>query len=156
KSRIKKEKKRKLRIVFISAAAVLLLTFISTLFMLYEKPEDTLQQLSIIGEVKDNSNIQLFTGNDVLEIDNNSTLSLSEKKHSAVIQHPLAKKEIDLNDSQVNTLVVPYGKRSTLILADGTKVHLNSGTKMKFPTSFSGKRREIRIEGEIFIDVAKN
>lgn len=157
KNRIKKEKKRRLRIIFTSsAAAVLLLTILSTLFMLYEKPGNMTQQLSSIGEVMDNSNIQLFTGSDMLEIDNNSTLNLSEKKHSAVIQNPFAKKEIDLNDNRTNTLVVPYGKRSTLILADGSKIYLNSGTKMEFPTSFSGKKREIRVEGEIFIDVKKN
>lgn len=157
KNRIRKGRKRRASIIFTSAAAaVLLLTIISTLFILYKKPGDMQPQLSSIGEVMDNSNIQLFTGNSVLEIDNNSTLNLSEKKHSAVIQNPLAKKEIDLNDSRTNTLVVPYGKRSTLILADGSKVYLNSGTKMEFPTSFSEKRREIKIEGEIFIDVTKN
>src|SRR5665811_262890 len=30
-----------------------------------------------------------------------------------------------------NTLRVPYGKRFMLILADGTKVHLNSGTTLR-------------------------
>ncbi len=108
-----------------------------------------------VGGVTDNNNIQLFTGNDVLEIDNNSTLNLSEKKNSAVIKNPLTQKEVGLNDNRVNTLIVPYGKRSTLILADGSKVHLNSGTKMEFPSTFSEKRREINVEGEIFIEVVK-
>lgn len=155
KSRIKKEKKRRTRIFFTSAAAVLLLTIISTFFMLHKNPGDNQPQLSSIGEIMDNSDIQLFTGNNVLEIDNNSTLNLSEKKHSAIIQNRLTEQEIDLNDSQTNRLVIPYGKRSTLILADGSKVYLNSGTKMEFPTSFSGKKREIKVEGEIFIEVTK-
>ncbi|MDY9919325.1 MAG: FecR domain-containing protein [Proteiniphilum sp.] len=156
KNRIKKEKKRKFNIILTSsAAAVLLLMIISTLFIFHEKTEEMDLRVSSIGEVMSNNNIQLFTGNEVLEIDNNSTLNLSEKKHSAVIRNPLTKKEINLNDSRTNTLLVPYGKRSTMILADGSKVHLNSGTKMEFPTTFSGKRREINVEGEIFIEVAK-
>ncbi|RNC63535.1 FecR family protein [Proteiniphilum sp. X52] len=156
KNRIKKEKKRKSNIILTSsAAAVLLLMIISTLFIFREKPEETDLRMSSIGEVMSNNNIQLFTGNEVLEIDNNSTLNLSEKKHSAVIRNPLTKQEINLNDNRTNTLLVPYGKRSTMILADGSKVHLNSGTKMEFPTTFSGKKREINVEGEIFIEVAK-
>ena len=35
-----------------------------------------------------------------------------------------------------NTLTVPYGKRFELKLSDGTKVHLNAGTSLKYPVSF--------------------
>ncbi|WP_298652318.1 FecR family protein [uncultured Proteiniphilum sp.] len=155
-TKIKKQKRKRLRRILISsAAAVLLLTLISTLFFLHRKSENMGSGVSSIGEVMSNNNIQLFTGNNVLEIDNNSTLDFSEKSHSAVIQNPLTQKEIDLNDNQANKLIVPYGKRSTLILADGSKVHLNSGTKMEFPSIFSGKKREINVEGEIFIEVVK-
>lgn len=156
KEKNKKSKRKKLQRVFIpSAAAILLLMIISTLFILRENRENIEQGMSSIGEVMGNNNIQLFTGNDVLEIDNNSTLNLSEKKKSAVIQNPLTKREISLKENKTNTLLVPYGKRSTLILADGSKVHLNSGTKMEFPSTFSGKKREISVEGEIFIEVKK-
>ena len=155
KNKIEKGKRRKLWKILTSSAAVLLLLLISTFFILHEKTENLESGISSIGEVMSNNNIQLFTGNNVLEIDNNSILNLSEKKHSAVIQNPLTQKEINLNNSQTNKLIVPYGKRSTLILADGSKVHLNSGTKMEFPTLFSGKKREINVEGEIFIEVVK-
>lgn len=154
--KIEEQKRKKWRKIYASStAAILLLALISTLFILYEKPENREPGMSSIGEVMNNNNIQLFTGNNVLEIDNNSTLDLSEKKHSAVIQNPLTQKEIDLNNDRTNKLIVPYGKRSTLILADGSKVHLNSGTKMEFPGTFSGKKREISVEGEIFIEVTK-
>lgn len=156
KGKIEKGKRRKLRKVLTSSvAAVLLLMLISTLFILHGKSENSEPGISSIGEVMNNNNIQLFTGNNILEIDNNSILNLSEKKHSAVIRNPLTQKEIDLNNSQINKLIVPYGKRSTLILADGSKVHLNSGTKMEFPSLFTGDKREINVEGEIFIEVTK-
>lgn len=155
KEKIEKRKRIKWRRIYASSAAVLLLTLISTLFIFNEGSKKTEPGISSIGEVAGNNNIQLFTGNDVLEIDNNSTLNLSEKKNSAVIKNPLTQREVGLNDNRVNTLIVPYGKRSTLILADGSKVHLNSGTKMEFPGTFSEKRREINVEGEIFIEVVK-
>ncbi|MPM40047.1 hypothetical protein SDC9_86685 [bioreactor metagenome] len=153
--KIEKRKRIKRRRIYASSAAVLLLTLISTFFIFNEGSKKTEPGISSIGEVAGNNNIQLFTGNDVLEIDNNSTLNLSEKKNSAVIKNPLTQREVGLNDNRVNTLIVPYGKRSTLILADGSKVYLNSGTKMEFPGTFSENRREINVEGEIFIEVVK-
>jgi ferric-dicitrate binding protein FerR (iron transport regulator) len=60
-----------------------------------------------------------------------------------------------LDKHQTNKLIVPFGKRSSLVLADGSKVYLNSGTEMDFPSSFSKNSREIWVEGEIFIDVTQ-
>lgn len=56
-----------------------------------------------------------------------------------------------------NELVIPYGKTFQLILSDGTHVHLNAGTKFKYPVKFlPGKNRQVFIEGEAFFDVAKD
>ena len=58
--------------------------------------------------------------------------------------------------TELNRLVVPYGKRTNLTLADGSEVWLNSGTQLDFPSEFRGKTREIHVDGEIYIDVAPN
>ena len=56
-----------------------------------------------------------------------------------------------------NTLTVPYGKRFEIQLSDGTNVHLNSGTSLKFPVKFiKGKNREVFLNGEAFFIVAKD
>jgi ferric-dicitrate binding protein FerR (iron transport regulator) len=52
--------------------------------------------------------------------------------------------------------VVPYGQRSQVTLYDGTKVWLNSGTKLKFPVVFNTDTREVTIEGEAYFNVAKD
>lgn len=156
KEKIEKGKKIKLRKLLVSsAAAILLIMLIPTFFILYKNSESAESDKSSIGKVMSTNHIQLFTGSDILEIDNNSTLDLSGKKRTVLIQNPFTQKEIDLKDQQTKKLIVPYGKRSTLILADGSKVHLNSGTKMEFPSIFTGKKREIHVEGEIFIEVTK-
>ncbi|SEN22579.1 FecR family protein [bacterium A37T11] len=54
------------------------------------------------------------------------------------------------------TLFVPYGRRQDVILADGTKIWLNSGSYLTFPSNFSGKDREVYLNGEAFFDVAHN
>lgn len=56
-----------------------------------------------------------------------------------------------------NTLTVPYGKRFEINLSDGTKVHLNAGTSLKYPVKFiGGKARQVFLKGEAFFDVAKD
>lgn len=56
-----------------------------------------------------------------------------------------------------NTLTVPYGKRFGILLSDGTSVHLNAGTSLKYPVKFlKGHNREVFIKGEAFFKVAKD
>jgi ferric-dicitrate binding protein FerR (iron transport regulator) len=55
---------------------------------------------------------------------------------------------------QLNQLVVPRGKRSSIELADGSKLWLNSGSRAIYPVAFNKKTREIYIEGEGYIEVA--
>ena len=53
-------------------------------------------------------------------------------------------------------VVIPYGKRSSLLLSDGTKVWLNAGSKLIFPQKFTGKERKVILKGEAYFDVFKN
>lgn len=55
-----------------------------------------------------------------------------------------------------NTLIVPYGKRSEVVLSDGSKVWLNSGSKLIFPAIFSNDKREVYLEGEAIFEVTHN
>lgn len=52
-------------------------------------------------------------------------------------------------------LVVPAGQRAELTLPDGTKVWLNAGSKLSYP-SFFGKERKVFLSGEGFFNVSKN
>lgn len=56
-----------------------------------------------------------------------------------------------------NTLTVPYGRRFELQLSDGTSIHLNAGTSLKYPVNFIiGENRQVFLEGEAFFKVAKD
>ena len=55
-----------------------------------------------------------------------------------------------------NTLVVPRGGEYELLLADGTRVWMNSESKLVYPVQFPGERREVEMEGEVCFLVAKN
>jgi len=55
-----------------------------------------------------------------------------------------------------NTVTTPRGRQFRLALADGTRVWLNAGSAITFPTAFSGKERNVSIEGEVYFEVAKD
>lgn len=57
---------------------------------------------------------------------------------------------------QLNEIIVPFGRKSNMILADGTKVWLNAGSRFAFPTKFQGEIREVFLEGEGYFEVAKD
>ena len=90
---------------------------------------------------KDNSKIAM-NGDKKIMIDNEKVIDLS--------------KDTRQEESKMNEMVVPYGKRSQLILEDGTKVWLNAWSRLAFPTKFTGKRREVFLEGEGYFEVAHN
>lgn len=51
------------------------------------------------------------------------------------------------------TKEVPKGMKTSLILEDGSKVSLNSGSKITFPAVFSDTARLVTLEGEAFFEV---
>jgi ferric-dicitrate binding protein FerR (iron transport regulator) len=57
-----------------------------------------------------------------------------------------------------NTLTTARGEQSPfpLVLADGTKVWLNTASSITFPTAFTGKERKVTIAGEAYFEIAHN
>ena len=48
---------------------------------------------------------------------------------------------------------VPTGQHVEIMLADGSKVWLNSGSTLTFPSKFNGKKRLVELDGEGFFEV---
>ncbi len=51
------------------------------------------------------------------------------------------------------TYTVPYKTTKTLIFADGSKATLNAGTTISYPKTFTGKTREVNLDGEAYFQV---
>ena len=51
-------------------------------------------------------------------------------------------------------VIAPLGSRTVVQLSDNTVIHLNSGSKIKYPRIFSGDRREVILTGEAYFEVA--
>lgn len=105
----------------------------------------------------------------VLQLENGETQIISEQNSSQVkdakgnvIGNQNGDKLVYENSSDpeklvYNTIKIPYGKKFRLQLSDGTLVHLNSGTTLKYPVKFiTGENRQVFLDGEAFFDVAKD
>ena len=59
-------------------------------------------------------------------------------------------------DISMQTVHVPAGQNAQLTLADGSKVWLNAGSTLNFPTHFVKEKRQVTLEGEGFFEVKAN
>tara|TARA_B100000579_G_scaffold432632_1_gene449817 strand:+ start:720 stop:1889 length:1170 start_codon:yes stop_codon:yes gene_type:complete len=81
-----------------------------------------------------------------------SKINLVQKSNQLIYDN-----EIEIEKLSFHTLKVPYGKRFNIIFSDGSRVFLNSGSKIKYPIKFlSNQKREVFLEGEAFFDVTEN
>ena len=55
-----------------------------------------------------------------------------------------------------NTINTPRGGQYRVTLPDGTKVWLNAASSITFPTAFTGNKREVKIDGEVYFEVSPN
>lgn len=111
-----------------------------------------------IQDLEPSNKVQLVLSDDHnIEIsEDNSAISYSSTGEQVQIgkEHSVSQK-ISHNEKTIfNTLIVPFGKRSEIVLSDGSKVWLNSGSKLIFPAQFTADKREVYLEGEAVFEVA--
>ena len=61
-------------------------------------------------------------------------------------------KKLKLNEP--DQIIVPKGRRANIVFSDGTKMYINAETRVIFPTVFAKDKREILVDGEVYLEVA--
>ncbi len=74
--------------------------------------------------------------------------TLSEKKSESMNFNGMAANMLEV--------IAPIGSRTIVQLSDGSTVHLNYGSTLKYPQFFLGDTREVDLVGEGFFEVAHN
>ncbi|MBR9855605.1 MAG: DUF4974 domain-containing protein [Algicola sp.] len=131
------------------AAGVAILLSIGVYFQLAKSGPSDVEP--IIGRVGETKEIQLITGEQEYVFQGNTVLQVDEEGIKNEEGDP-----IQVAEDTYNTLVVPYGRQSELVLSDGSRLWVNSGSTLKFPAKFSDEHRSIYLEGEIYIDVVQD
>ena len=149
-------RKARRRIVhYLSAvAAVILLVIIGTLSFNKESIPTTATNEQIIGKTLPSEDVKLIVNGSVITLNSDTEIEQIDEQMSYT-DTTNTKKTLKTEQNQINRLIVPKGKRSSLILADGSKMWINSGTEVKFPSKFDKEKREIYVNGEIYIDVTE-
>ncbi|WP_417359747.1 FecR family protein [Galbibacter sp.] len=154
-------KNRRRRLFYSISAVAMVVVMLGIGLYQYSSKETSITEFAKSSkdvEVEKASDVQLFLGGHKKLViqNNNSRIAYQNSGREVNIADTLGNaKEIALQEqNEFNTIIVPYGRRSKIVLSDGTKVWLNSGTKFTYPVVFNGKDREVLLmEGEAIFDV---
>ena len=91
----------------------------------------------------DNAVIILSDGSNHILGVNNSHIEYTKNGGEVIVKGQKSSEERIENKANsdelvINQIVVPFGRRHSLTLSDGTQVYLNSGSKLVFPAEFKG------------------
>lgn len=153
--KIRRQRIRKLTMGIAAAAAVIVGVFVYNT-QLYDEsfyvPIELVADNMLVDD--DSSDVVLrLSDSEVLVVDNKSSIKVSETGDILVNGNGIANVyEMDAH-SQV---VVPRGKRATLVLSDESMLTINSGSRVVFPRIFNGEKREVFVDGEAYLEVSSN
>lgn len=160
----RKQVKRRGILSWIAAASVVVIAGVSAWILLSQEPD--VDNLSVTEKFE--------SGKAIVTLEMASGLKYRLDTLSSVVRNNRVNVAFDNNDGVLkikeqdsladgatkeigyNTVNVPYGGTYTVELCDGTKVYLNSGTTLEFPSRFDGKVRSVILKGEAYFDVARN
>jgi ferric-dicitrate binding protein FerR (iron transport regulator) len=141
---------RRLRIMS-AAAAVLILVSAGAYFM-FPAQKTTLAELV----EKNKRTVSLITANGQSVALTQDSAAKTIQLNNAVLNAGNGTLAYNSRDTTENTLMVPPGETYKLILSDGTEVHLNASTSLRFPFHFGKTTRDVYVDGEAYFKVAKD
>ena len=139
-------------------AAVLVLIFMSGAlsFYIYQINQQTHFDLSELEQQTDEAKIILSDGTEFSLEQKESMITHNSDGNQLVVNNDTIAQTQYRDREAMNKVIIPYGKKSMIVLSDGTKVWLNAGSQFIYPSSFLRKKREVVLIGEAYFDVAKN
>jgi ferric-dicitrate binding protein FerR (iron transport regulator) len=66
----------------------------------------------------------------------------------------LQPEQADVQPLAFQQITVPYGQQTQIVLSDGSKVWLNAGTTLQYPSDFGVRNRMVILNGEASFEVA--
>jgi transmembrane sensor len=98
----------------------------------------------------------LSDGGKILLPENESMVEYDQKGKIIINHKDTIRQKSKSLQNEMNQLIIPYGKNSSIRLPDGTCVFLNAGSILIYPTQFSKKSREVFLTGEGYFEIEHN
>ncbi len=114
-----------------------------------ELTADIIDSLSKSGQVQ-----VLLDGKQAVGLDKNNAEIRVNEDGTVIVDDKLVAASRGEKIS-MNQIVVPYGKRSKIILPDGSSLWINSGSCISYGSDFTTNRK-LNVQGEVYLDVQKD
>lgn len=156
----KKIIKRKQLWISVSKYAAVAIVFLSIGIFFFNKTKriefaELNQQLSLNQNINE-SRLVLANGEVVNIPEKDSKVEYFGKGDIIINQRDTIREKQNTGEPAMNQLIVPNGRNSSIVLADGTVAYLNAGSRLIYPSFFEGKTREVFLVGEGYFKVAHN
>lgn len=157
---------RKFPIVRWLVAASILVIPVAVFFLAKDDAKETsgttVKIINISDTYGNKPNLLLHDGKNI-SLENSFSGTLINEQNVSVKKEKNNKLVYKINDQWIkyptqvfNTLSTPLGVQYQVVLSDGTKVWLNTGSSLKYPVAFLGKERIVQLTGEAYFEVAEN
>lgn len=152
---------------FLSYAAVIALPIMlaaSILFLGENRLEEQMAQLNLSTalEAEQNHAVLITSTGKTYELESGIDQAIDEEQGVKIRKYLKAGLKYENKSSSLatelvyNTLKTAKGGEYQLELADGTTVHLNCDSELRYPVNFGGGERRVELKGEAFFEVTKN
>ncbi len=147
---------------YLKYAAILLLPLLFAGLWLWNQPDNENITAKVENEhlncseavlILDNGERIALSGSGVKDIINNENVQATKEQDRLVYKN---NEESTIEEPQYNTLEIPRGREYIVTLTDGSTVHINSASQLKFPEIFTGKERRVILSGEAYFEICKN
>ncbi|MCK9412564.1 MAG: FecR domain-containing protein [Prolixibacteraceae bacterium] len=154
---ILKNKRKSIRFTIFRIAAAVLLIIGSTAIAYYQLSRHSIiNQLASTKEVNYANARLILVDGEQIDIGQNRPNIKYSADGAGVLVNDSTEKRQSVNTDGFNQVIVPFGQHTYLILSDGTKVWINSGSRLVYSPVFKGKSREVFLEGEAYFEVTKD
>lgn len=146
-------------------AAILALPLLIGTYLIYQDRQPALEEDVVVKPgnamavlVSPSGQRLVFSDTEETRIENGSGVININSDNGIVSDSIVKMAGISPDNEQVDylTLVVPRGGYICYALPDGSKVWLNSQSKLRFPIAFPKGKREVELEGEAYFQVSKD
>ena len=141
-------------------AAIIILAMIGSVGIYFWGAREQERQVPVRQEILPAQGVAVLQLSDGREVALSSTTVIKEQEgviiendSSKVLNYTLTTVK---SEPLYNTITVPAGGEFSVLLSDGSSVHLNSCSSLTYPVPFMGDVREVKLSGEAYFDVTKS